>query len=326
MPSLLILQKPKAVNQDQANAIREMAPDLDLWMTADPMNEDPERINDVEIGTGFKPPRELILNGRLKWYHAYSAGLDWMFEFEDHQNLPMTLTNSSGIHGVPMSEHAFAMILAHNRKLPEFIRNQSHKHWKGLPGDGRLDTLEGKTMLILGVGAIGTRMAKLAQAHDMQVMGIRRQPERGCQFVDEMHGPDKLNSLLPRADIIVCLLPNTPDSRHILGPAQFALMKRGVFIANLGRGIHIDENAMIAALQDGIVAGAGLDTFETEPLPSDSPLWAMENVIISPHCSGFQPDYGYEARRLFIRNLKHFASNETMFNVVDKELGYSLSH
>ncbi|MCZ6672880.1 MAG: NAD(P)-dependent oxidoreductase, partial [Verrucomicrobia bacterium] len=131
---------------------------------------------------------------------------------------------------------------------------------------------------------------------------------------------------LPRADYIVSLLPSTPDSHHILGQAQFEVMKPGVFIVNLGRGMHIDENALVAALNNGTVKGAGLDTFETEPLPTDSPLWEMENVIISPHCSGDQPDYCFEARCLFLKNLERFMGGEPLFNVIDKGLGYSLTH
>jgi D-2-hydroxyacid dehydrogenase (NADP+) len=326
MPTILILQNPEDVHPDQVKAIQELAPNHEIWMTQDPVNEDSQRLVDVEFSTGFKPPHELILNGRLKWHHAYSAGMDWMYAIEGYRDLPMVLTNASGIHAIPMSEHALAMILAHERSLNLFIRYQVNGTWKALPNFTRLETLAGKTMLILGLGAIGTRVAKLAQAHDMHVLGVRRQPERSCEYVNEMHGPDKLDELLPRCDYIVCLLPNTPDSHHILGQSQFDRMKEGVFIVNLGRGLHIDENALIEALKSGKVKGAGLDTFEVEPLPESSPLWDMENVIISPHCSGYRPDYGFEARQLFIDNLKRFMNGEDLFNVVDKEFGYSLSH
>jgi phosphoglycerate dehydrogenase-like enzyme len=141
-----------------------------------------------------------------------------------------------------------------------------------------------------------------------------------------MYGQDQLSSILPRADYIVSVLPNTPDTHHILSTPEFEQMKDGVFIANLGRGIHIDEEALISGLRSGKVRGAGLDTFETEPLPETSLLWDFENVIISPHCAGFQPDYTFEARRLFIDNLKRFMAGEKLFNVVDKSLGYSLTH
>ena len=326
MPSLLLLQKPDAVNQDQANAIRELVPHLELWMSADPLKEDPQRLAEVEISTGFNPPHELILNGRLKWHHAFSAGMDWMFKIENYEQLPMILTNSSGIHAIPISEHVFAMILAHQRNLTNIIRNQIKSIWVATAPGQPMGIIAGKTMLILGLGSIGERVAKLARANDMQVLGIRRQPDKTCEFVNEMHGPEKLDELLPRADCIVCLLPNTPDSHHIIGPKQFKLMKQTAYIVNPGRGVHIDENALIAALKTGRISGAGLDTFETEPLPENSPLWKMENVIISPHCSGDQPDYGFEARRLFIKNLERFVKDEAMLNVVDKKLGYSLSH
>ena len=326
MASILLIQNPEEVHPDQIKAIRELAPDHDLWMTRKPLEEAPERISEVEISSGFLPPFEWILNGRLKWHHAFSAGLDWLFKIENYQELPMIITNSSGIHAIPMSEHTFALILAHERTLTKVIRNQVKGNWEGTIPGAPMETISGKTMLILGVGAIGKRVAKLAQAHDIHVVGIRRQPERSCEFVNEMFGPKQLDEVLPRADYIVSLLPSTPDSRHILGPAQFQLVKQGVFIVNLGRGMHIDEAALVAALKDGRVKGAGLDTFKTEPLPADSPFWEMENVIISPHCAGDQPDYCFEARRLFLKNLKRFMAGEPLINVVDKELGYSLTH
>lgn len=326
MATILLMQNLDEVDPDQIKAIRKLAPDHDLWMTRKPMDENPERISEVEISTGFLPPFELILNRRLKWHHAFSAGLDWLFKLENYQELPMTITNSSGIHAIPMSEHAFALILAYERTLTKVIRNQSKGIWEGTVPGAPMETIAGKTMMILGAGAIGERVAKLAQAHDIHVLGIRRQPERICEFVDEMFGREQLDELLPRADYLVSLLPSTPDSFQILGPAQFELMKRGVFIVNLGRGMHIDESALVSALKNGTVKGAGLDVFEIEPLPSDSPLWEMKNVIISPHCAGDQPDYCFEARRLFIENLKRFLVGDAMINVIDKSLGYSLTH
>lgn len=326
MATILLMQNTDEMHPDQLKLIRELAPNYDLWTTRKPLEEDPGRIAEVEISSGFLPPPQLILNGRLKWHHAFSAGMDWLYTMENHRDLPMILTNSSGIHAIPMSEHAFAMILAHERELTKIIRNQIKGIWVGTPPGASMETIAGKTLLILGLGAIGRRVAQLARAHDIHVIGIRRQPERTCEFVNEMHGPDKMDALLPRADYVVCLLPNTPDSHHIIGRPQLALMKPSAYLVNLGRGMHIDENALIAALKNGTLGGAGLDTFETEPLPKDSPLWELENVIISPHCSGDQPNYCFEATRLFIENLKRFMAGEPLFNVVDKELGYSLSH
>ncbi|MCZ6675486.1 MAG: NAD(P)-dependent oxidoreductase, partial [Verrucomicrobia bacterium] len=193
MATILLMQNPEEVHPDQIKTIRELAHDHDLWMTRKPLIENPERISEVEISTGFLPPFELILNGRLKWHHAFSAGMDWLFKIENHQELPMVLTNSSGIHAIPMSEHTFALILAHERTLTKIIRNQSKGIWEGTAPGAPMETIAGKTMLILGVGAIGERVAKLAQAHDIHVLGIRRQPERTSEFVNEMYGREQLN-------------------------------------------------------------------------------------------------------------------------------------
>lgn len=325
MPTLLIVQDEKKIYPEQLREIRELAQGYDVWCTLDPA-ADPERLATVEISTGFKPQQELILTPGLKWHHAFSAGMDWLFEYDDYENLPMILTNSCGIHGACMSEHTFAMILAFERGFVKFIHNQKNNYWEPYSRGGNIGVIAGKTMLILGVGAIGERIARIAKAHDMQVLGIRRQPERGCPDVDEMHGQDKLDELLPRADYIVSVLPNTPDTRHILGAPQFERMKNEAFVVNIGRGVHIDEAALVEALKANQVRGAGLDTFETEPLPEDSPLWDFDQVIISPHCAGFRPSYTFEARRLFIENLKRYLAGEAMVNVVDKKLGYSLSH
>lgn len=325
MPTLLLVQDETKIHPDQIRQIKELARGYELWFTEDPA-ADPARLATVEISGGFKPPKELILTPGLKWHHAFSAGMDWLFDYNDYENLPMVLTNSCGIHAACMSEHTFAMILAFERGFVKFINNQRDNYWEPFTRGGYLGMVNGKTILILGVGAIGERVARLAKAHDMHVLGIRRQPERSCEHVDEMYGQDQLDELLPRADYVVSILPNTPDTRHILGAAQFEKMKNDVFIANLGRGVHIDETALVEALRAGQVRGAGLDTFEEEPLPESSPLWNFENVIISPHCAGFQPDYSFEARRIFIENLKRFMNDQPMINVVDKKLGYSLTH
>lgn len=325
MPTLLLVQDETKIHPDQIRQIKELAHGYDLWFTEDPV-ADPDRLATVEISGGFKPPKELILTPGLKWHHAFSAGMDWLFDYDDYENLPMVLTNSCGIHAACMSEHTFAMLLAFERGFVKFIHNQKENYWEPFTRGGHLGMINGKTMLILGVGAIGERVARLAKAHDMHVLGIRRQPERSCEHVDEMYGQDQLDELLPRADYVVSILPNTPDTRHILGAPQFEKMKNEVFIANLGRGVHIDEAALVEALKAGQVRGAGLDTFEVEPLPESSPLWDFENVIISPHCAGFQPDYSFEARRVFIENLRRYLAGEDLVNVVDKKLGYSLTH
>ena len=322
MPTLLITQDEEKIHPDQIQQIKALAQGYDLWFTPDP-KADPERLATVEISGGFLPQKELILTPGLKWHHAFSAGVDWLFTYDDYENLPMVLTNSCGIHGACMSEHAFAMILAFERGFVKFINNQNNHYWEPFGRGGNIGVIAGKTMLILGVGAIGERIARLAKAHDMHVLGVRRQPDNTYEYVDEMFGQDDLDTLLPRADYVVSILPNTPDTRHILGAKQFELMKNEAFIVNIGRGVHIDEVALVDALNAGQVRGAGLDTFETEPLPESSPLWDFDQVIISPHCAGFRPDYSFEARNIFIKNLERFLAGEPMINVVDKRLGYS---
>ncbi len=182
--------------------------------------------------------------------------------------------------------------------------------------------IDGATMGLIGVGAIGEKTAEKAKGLNMKVLGLRRHPERTSPFVDRMVGPDKLHDMLAVSDWVVITAALTPETQGMIGSAEFEAMKETAFILNIGRGPIIQEAAMVKALQEKTIAGAGLDVFEAEPLPEESPLWGMKNVVITPHVSGSTPKYMDRLLDIFIENLTRYQAGEPMINVVDKKLGY----
>jgi phosphoglycerate dehydrogenase-like enzyme len=177
-------------------------------------------------------------------------------------------------------------------------------------------------MLLIGVGAIGAHTAKLATALGLRVEGIRRYPEHIVEGISAMFGPDSLTDRLPHADFVVITAPLTPETRGMIDERALRLMKSSAYLVNIGRGATVQTAALIKALQAGWIAGAGLDVIDPEPLPSDSPLWTMENVIITAHYAGYTPVYTDRAKAIFLDNLQRYLTGQRLHNVVDKRLGY----
>lgn len=254
----------------------------------------------------------------LRWVHNWGAGVDRIPIARLHE-AGIVLTNSSGVHPYPISETVFAMMLAFTRKLHVYVRQQLERKWHHA---GLRAEMHGKTIGIVGVGAIGTEIARLARAFGMKVLGMRRSglplPE-----VDVMYGRDGLGELLRQSDYVVVTVPLTDETYHMIGAEQFGQMKETAFFVNIGRGATTDTEALLAALRERRIAGAGLDVFEQEPLPPEHPLWGMDNVMITPHSSGSTEHYDDRALELFLRNLQDFAQGkQPSVNRVDPELQY----
>lgn len=311
---------PETYPAGAVDRVRAAAPDYDIVVTTE--RSEIERVLDrVEIILAHVPHDLMAEAPALKWYQQVGAGADWLENHPDIVESDFSITNASGVHAVPISEHMLAFLLTLGRGFVRCIRDQRRKTWDG---NRRQDLFElaGMRCLLLGVGAIGERFAKLAAACDMEVIGVRRDPSIPADGVRRMVGPESLRRELPDADVIANTLPLTPETRHLLGRPEFELLKPGVYIVNIGRGGTIDEAAMIEALQTGRVAGAGLDVFEEEPLPEDSPLWDMDNVVITPHYSGLTPRYNERVFDIFYENLKRYLAGRELFNVVDRRLRY----
>ncbi len=312
-------------NDDLAQAdlaeIAAIAPAYHLLVTTDRQQIE-ANLADIEIAVKSFPYERIPQATNLRWIQQWGAGVDWLLRHPEATMLDrLTVTNGSGIHPVPITEHILGLILAFGRGLHTQIRQQTQRKWQSPTWD-RLFELPGKTLLLIGVGAIGERTAEMATALGMRVLGVRRDPTVAAAGVAEMYGPGALPQLLPQADIVVLTVPLTHETRNLIGEAELRLMKSTVCIINIGRGGTIDEAALIEALQEERIAGAGLDVVAVEPLPQESPLWAMENVIITAHYAGATPIYDERAMPIFLENLRRYVAGEPLHNVVDKQLGY----
>ena len=320
--TILIALEPDTLSSGQLARIREVAPDeASIVMTRD-HDEIEQLLDHVEIAAGWFPADLLPQAPQLRWYQQWSAGADWLLRHPAAVEADFVLTNTSGIHAIQISEHIFAFLLALARELPQALEAQSRHEW--MPSDQHegLFELAGKAMLLIGVGAIGERTAQIAAAMDVNVQGVRRDPAVDAAGVNAMFGPDQLLKLLPQADFVVMTVPLTEETRGMIAERELRAMKETAIITNVGRGGTIDEDALNEALQEGWIAGAGLDVFETEPLPTTSPLWERDNVIITSHYAGITPHYHTRALEVFLDNLTRYVAGRPLRNVVDKELGY----
>jgi phosphoglycerate dehydrogenase-like enzyme len=300
--------------------IKTLAPEKSLLITQD-QAEVERHLEDIEIAVRWFPRDLLPKASGLRWMQQWGAGADWLMEYPEAAAMDFVLTNASGVHAVPISEHILAFLLSFARGLHVSACKQVRHEWKA-PDQPQVFELADKTMVLVGVGAIGERTAMLANALEMHVLGVRRDPDIPAPGVIAMYGPDHLLDLLSNADFVVLTIPLTPETQDMIGERELRAMKPSAYIVNIGRGDTIDEAVLIRALEEGWIAGAGLDVFETEPLPQNSPLWDMENVIITAHYSGRTPKYNERAMAIFLDNLRRYQAGAPLRNVVDKTLGY----
>ena len=279
---------------------------------------------EVLFTTPMVPPELAEWTPSVRWLQLTSAGVERLLDSELVRD-GVTITTATGIHAIPIGEYVMGVMLAIAKGLPGAMRAQGESTWRPFLAE----ELHGKTVGIVGLGAIGGYVAKLAKADGMRVLAVRRSAERrvegtaaGFPDVDELMPPSDLPHLLSESDYVVIAVPLTPESRGLIGEKELAAMKPSARIVNIARGAVIDEQALIRALKDGRIAGAALDVFEEEPLPPDSELWSMENVLITPHISGGTPVYMERCVELFCENLRRYLADEPLRNAVDRERGY----
>ncbi|MFC0473353.1 D-2-hydroxyacid dehydrogenase [Halalkalibacter kiskunsagensis] len=281
-----------------------------------------EHLKEAEVIAGWKKEmKELVLQGEssLRWVQTWSAGVNSL-PLTDLQAQDIQITSANGVHAYPISETIFALMLSLTRKIHTYVRNQQTKMWHH---SGMKLELHGKTVGIFGVGAIGQETAKIAKAFGMKVIGFRHSG-KPAEYVDEMYKTTNMNDILPKLDYVVITLPLTKQTYQLFGAEQFERMKSSSFLINISRGEVIDEKALIRALKHERIAGAGLDVFETEPLQEESPLWELENVIVTPHTSGSTEYYDERVvKDILIPNLKNYLEAEPFsINLVDYQKGY----
>ncbi len=311
----------KNINDDLLNNIKEIIPNWEIVISKDKEDWKKEMV-DAEIIAGWRNKMVNYLpqkENNLRWIQSWSAGVDG-YPVKKFAEKQIQLTTASGVHGFPISETIFAMMLSLTRNLHRYLRNQTQKKW--FHENIHLE-LHKKTIGIIGMGEIGKETAKIAKAFQMHVIGVRNSNKKESN-VDEMFSQASLHDVLPKCDYVVITLPLTKETYQLFGKQELSLMKPTSFLINIARGEIVDENALIDALRDKKIAGAGLDVFEQEPLPAKSSLWDMEEVIIAPHTAGATEHYDERlVNDIFIPNLKAYLKNgKPCKNVVNFDKGY----
>ncbi len=253
----------------------------------------------------------------LKWIMVMSAGVEQL-PIEEILKRDIFVTNSRGIHAIPMAEYTIAMMLHVARQTPKLMQNQSKRVWERL----RMEEIYGKTIGIVGTGAIGEEIARLAKAFQMKTLGYNR-TGRSVHHFDEIYHGEQLEIMLNQADFIVSVLPGTKSTENLFGETQFKAMKDSAVFINIGRGLSINEHDLVKALQTKTIQHAVLDVFKNEPLAKDSPFWELDNVTITPHLSGVSPAYQQRVFEIFEHNLQVFMGETGQYiNKVNMRKGY----
>jgi phosphoglycerate dehydrogenase-like enzyme len=274
---------------------------------------------DADAILGVVTPEILRAAKKLKWVHIYSAGVE-RYRFPEFINSDIALTNGRIIQGPEIADHALALLLTLTRGTDKAVLNRAKQEW--YKGEAKAIELRGKTAVVIGVGGIGTQIAERAHAFGMTVIGVdpRDVPFQGA--ISQVVRPDRIDTVLPKADVVFISAPHTPESEKMMGAKQFELMKRGAYFIAVSRGKLYDTNALVKALDSKRLSGAGLDVTDPEPLPKGHPLWNFDNVVITPHIATVSDQVGARYRELVLDNVARFANGEPLRNVVDKKKGY----
>jgi phosphoglycerate dehydrogenase-like enzyme len=315
------------LSEEDLAALRSAAPNACICVAADREAALAE-VPDAQAYVAGHWSDEVLAAGRkLRWVHFMWAGVDGVLSPALAQS-DLTVTNSAGVFAIPMAEHAMALMLAFARGVHVCARRRPERAPAGHDDQwrhsiaSRLGELCGATLGVVGYGKVGSATAQRAKAFGMRVLAVRRRPEEPAELADEVLAPDHLGELLGRSDYVLISCPLTPHTRGLIGQREFASMKPGAVIVNVARGAIVDEPALIEALRAGRIRGAALDATCEEPLPPDSPLWQMENVIVTPHVAGASPQTPRRQMECVRENLRRYAAGEPLLNVVDKRAGY----
>ena len=276
----------------------------------------PEGMFSVNISSDAPFPRDAVLGCEsLSWISVGGSGTDHLSPWEPDR---LTVTNSAGVASDMMAEYAIGCFVHFNIDVAGLMRDQARRVWDS---SRSVRPLAGQTLLIIGLGNTGRAVAARAKAFGMTVIGTRATPQSTANC-DEVHGPDSLPQLWPRADYIAICTPRLAATSGIVNAAAFALMKPGAVLVNVARGGVVDEDALANALKDGTLRGAAMDVFATEPLPQDSPMWNLPNLLISPHCSAVYEGWEDSSVALFLDNLGRLQAGEALRNIVNPTKGY----
>jgi len=284
-----------------------------------------EELPDTDIFVGYSLRAKQLKDAKkLKWLHSTAAGVAQLM-YPELRDSGILVTNPSGVFSVPMAEHTMGLLLALARNFPDSVRQQDRANWSQQElwdKPQHLSEVNGQVLLIVGYGSIGRELAKRAKVFDMRVWGVTRSGEGDGGHVEKILPAAKLHDALPEADYVVISAPETAETKHLIGTAEMAKMKRGARLINIGRGSLLDEEALIRALQSCALGGAAIDVAQTEPLPADSPLWKAPNLFITPHTSALSDRLWKRQTALLVELLERWFDDKEMFNLVDLERGY----
>ncbi len=333
MPPLHVLVT-MPFGDDLLDKLRALSPALEVER-AQPDTADYSK---VDVLYCFMPPRELSGAPNLKWVQLHLAGVNILYDHPIYRTA-IPLATTSGVHAASVAEYAFTMLLALAHRLPRMLEWQHRGTWP--PDERRWDLfvpteVRGATIGIVGYGSIGREVARIAHTFSMRILVTKRdiaeRADRGYRLPgtgdpdgalpDEWVPLERLHDLLSASDFVVNCVPLTPETERLLGAQALAAMKATAYLVNVGRGATVDEAALARALAEKRIAGAALDVFAQEPLPAGSPLYGLDNVILSPHVSGFIPSYDEKCTDLFAENLRRYLNGEPLLNLVDRDKGY----
>jgi phosphoglycerate dehydrogenase-like enzyme len=283
----------------------------------------PQWIADTDVYFGWLNRDIFLAAKKLQWIQSPSTGIDYYLAIPELIQSDVLLTSARGTHGACLAESVLGMILAFTRGIREAVRHQPQHAWAIREIRPRMVELTGSTMGIVGLGTVGRELARRAQAFDLRILAVDLLPTDRPDYVHELWGLDRLDDLLRASDYVVVTVPRTPRTRGMIGAAQLALMKPGAMLVGISRGGIIDQGALAQALREGRLAAAALDVFEPEPLPPESDLWALENLLITPHIAGGTQFESQRVLEIFFENLGRFLRGDRpLHNQIDKQQGF----
>ena len=317
MPKFVFVPPQRDTTRDWAVKLAREVPEMQV-VVAESDEEAGRELADADAAFGTLSPALLEKASKLRWLQAPAIAPPAGYYYPELVEHPVVVTNFRGIFNEHIAAHIMAFVLAFARGFQRYFPLQVRREWAPAELDTGVVHLPESTALIVGVGGIGAETARLATMFGMRVIGTDARREDVPQGVSELHPPEDLDKLLPQADFVILTIPHTPETEGLMNAQRFARMKPTAFFINIGRGKTTRLADLVDALEQGKIAGAGLDVFEEEPLPSDHPLWSAPNVLITPHTAGFGPYLDDRRLAIILDNSKRFVRGERLLNVVDK--------
>ena len=306
-----------------AERLRQQFPEIEVVSRTEYAGAERDLAEAEVLMTWSLRPDQFRQAKKLRWVHSPAAAVHLLMSAELVAS-DVVLTNARDVHGPVVAEHALALMLALAKRLPSAMRYQQRHTWAQnelWQEQPRPREIMGATLAVVGLGSIGREVARQASGLGMRVLGVREHPEKGAEG-GEVYGPGDLDRVLAQADFVVLAAPLTPRTEGLINAARLAAMKKDAYLINVSRGPLVDEAALAEALRRGQIGGAALDVFESEPLPADSPLWELENVVITPHTAAVTEKLWERHYALLVENLRRYLAGEPLLGLVDKHRGY----